>query len=97
MQCPQRSPPLAPVNQVVPIPDQIVDRAAVMTERDAAIHAARRLLAVLGVGQRLDELLPIAAADIRLVIAPVPAFDLEKARRPTHRTGSVGYCPSPSR
>ena len=37
--------PLVAIDQVVPVRDQVVDRAAVVAERDAAIHAARRLLA----------------------------------------------------
>src|SRR5207247_7008071 len=92
-----RRPPLIAVDEVVPVRDQIVDRAALVAERDTAIHAARRLLAVLGIGQRLDELLPAAAAGFRLVVTPVLALDLEKAGRPTHGSGSAARCPSPSR
>src|SRR5436190_5072682 len=84
MQCLQRGLPLVAIDEVVPVRDQVVDWAAFVTERNTAIHAARRLLAVLGVGQRLDELPPAAAADIRLVVTPLLAFDLEKAGRPTH-------------
>src|SRR5690348_12337980 len=38
-----RLPPLLAVDATVPARDQIVDRAAPVTEREAAIHAARRL------------------------------------------------------
>ena len=40
--------PLVAIDQVVPVRDLVVDRAALVTERNAAIHAARRLLAHLG-------------------------------------------------
>ena len=40
----QRRLPLVAVDEVVPVGDQVVDRAALVAERDAAIHAARRLL-----------------------------------------------------
>ena len=36
-------PPLVAIDQVVPVGDQVVDRAALVAERDAAIHAARGL------------------------------------------------------
>src|SRR5215831_5803983 len=86
--------PLVAVDEIVPVRDQIVDRAALVTERDAAIHAARRLLTVLRLRQRLDELLPAAAADIRLIIASVLALDLEKSGGLTHPQPST---PAPFR
>src|ERR1700759_4264465 len=85
MQRPQCGAPLVAINQIVPVRDQIVDRAALMAKRDTAIHAARRLLARLGLGQRLDEFVPAAAPDIRFVIGAVAALDLKKACRFTHR------------
>src|SRR5215469_13120750 len=84
MQRLERRPPLVAVDEVVPVRDQIVDRAALVAERNAAIHTARRLLAVRAIGHRLDELLPAAAANFRLVVAPILALDFEKAGRPTH-------------
>jgi len=86
MQCLERRQPLVTIDEVVPGRDQIVDRAAVMAERDATVHAARRLLAGLGLGQRPDEFVPAAAAAFRLVIGPVAALDFEKAGRSTHRS-----------
>ena len=40
--------PLVAGDEVVPVRDQIVDRAAGVTERDAAAHAPRRLALDLG-------------------------------------------------
>ena len=37
--------PVVAVDQVVPVGDQVAERAAVVAERDAAVHAPRRLLA----------------------------------------------------
>jgi hypothetical protein len=39
----QRLLPVATVNQVVPVGDDVIDRAAGIAERDAAVHAARAL------------------------------------------------------
>ena len=35
--------PVVAVDQVVPVGDEVAERAAVVAERDAAVHAARRL------------------------------------------------------
>src|SRR5271170_1365142 len=52
-----RAPPIVTVDQVVPVRDLVVHRAALVTERHAAIHAARALLRDLACGQRFDEFL----------------------------------------
>ena len=52
-----RGAPLVAIDQVVPVGNQVVDRAALVTEGNAAIHAARRLLADIGRRQRMDEFL----------------------------------------
>ena len=39
--------PLVAVDEVVPVGDQVAERAALVAERDAAVHAARALLAQL--------------------------------------------------
>ena len=49
----ERCLPLVAIDQVVPVRDQIVDRTAVVTERNAAIHAAARLLVSSGAGKGL--------------------------------------------
>ena len=36
--------PAIPVDEVVPVRDQVAERAALMAERDAAVHAARALI-----------------------------------------------------
>src|SRR5262249_30013041 len=72
-------PPVAAKDQVVPVGDQIVhraagrragDRAGAVAIGDAAVHAARCLLAILLFGERQHELAPVLDAFLnRLVVA----------------------------
>src|SRR5688500_11782614 len=43
MQPLDRGLPVVAINQIVPVRYQVAERAALVTERDAAVHAARRL------------------------------------------------------
>ncbi len=52
--------PAVPVDEVVPIGDEVAERTATVAERDAALHAARRLRPQLGERQRADELAHVA-------------------------------------
>ncbi len=53
--------PVVPVDQVVPLRDQVAQRAAVVAERDAAVHAPAGLPLQLGLaGNRLVDLAPVA-------------------------------------
>ena len=84
MEIARRLVPIAGVNEVVPVGDLVVDRAAGVTIGDAAIHAARRLAAGRFLGQGNDEFAPMAdAIGSRLVFAVLP-FDLEKAGDLSH-------------
>src|SRR6516162_2286734 len=96
MQCLERRLPLAAIDEVVPVRNQIIDRAPVVAERDAAVHAAGRLLAGIGLGQRLDEFLPAAAPDFGLLIRPVATLYLKKAGRLSHWHSPSANRPSPS-
>jgi hypothetical protein len=55
MQNVERHPPLMTIGEIVPIGNDVVDRASTLTERDAAIHAAsalaRRLVILEGKGE----------------------------------------------
>jgi hypothetical protein len=44
MQAIDRILPAVAVDEVVPVRDQVAERAALVTERNAAVHAARGLL-----------------------------------------------------
>src|SRR6478752_1268031 len=54
--------PAVAVDEVVPVRDQVADRAAVVTERHAALHAAGSLRAQVCERQRADELADVADA-----------------------------------
>ncbi|MNM95439.1 hypothetical protein D3C81_1078840 [compost metagenome] len=76
--------PVLAVHQVVEVRDDVVDRAAVVAERDAAVHAARTLELRFAVGQREHEFLVVLhALDYRFV-ALILARKFEKASRLTH-------------
>ena len=51
--------PVATVNQIIPVGNDVVHRTAVVAERDAAVHAARALFARFFVGQGDDEFLVV--------------------------------------
>ncbi len=58
----ERLAPLLPVDEVIPVGNDVVDRAAGLTEWDAAVHAARALLRRLIVLEREDEFAVVAHA-----------------------------------
>ena len=57
-----RALPVLAVDEVVPVGNDVVDRAAAHAERDAAIHAARALDRRRLVGQARNELAPVLLA-----------------------------------
>ena len=76
--------PVVPVHKVVPLRDQVAERAAVMAEGDAAVHAASSLLLGGLLVEGLVDLLPVAQPDRD---GPPPgqlAAVLHEARRLTH-------------
>ena len=76
--------PVAAIDEVVPVGDLVVDRAAGMAIGNAAIHAARRLVARRFFRQRQHEFAIMANAVGSLRIAPVRAIDLQKPRNLAH-------------
>ncbi len=76
--------PVGVVDEVVPVGDLVVHRAAGVAIGDAAIHAARGLAADLRLARRDDELAVMANAIGGRLVGPVLAFDLEKARDLAH-------------
>ncbi len=52
-------PPVVPPDQVVPLRDQVAQRAPVMAERDAAVHAPARLPFQPAGRERLVDLVPV--------------------------------------
>ncbi len=76
--------PVAAIDEVVPVRDLVVDRAAVVTIRDAAIHAARGLVARFLLGKRQDEFAIILDPLLDRSVIAILAFDFEKAGDLTH-------------
>ena len=76
------------VDEVVPVGDEVPERAAVVAEGDAAVHAARALVAQLGDGALHQELAVVVSA-----LAPGPCRGLRGARS----AGSRRACPSGAR
>ena len=60
------------VDEVVPVGNQVAERAAVVAERHAALHAARALVAQLDERQRADELAVVADPLAGLALGAVP-------------------------
>ena len=71
--------PIGAVDEIVPIWDLIVDRATAVAKRDAAIHAARRLILGRFLGKRDHEFLVMTNPVGRRRIAPVAPVDFKEA------------------
>src|SRR5688500_4504561 len=85
--------PLAAINEVVPVRDLVVDRAAgrligdeigAVAIRDAAVHAARRLLAHLRLGKRQHELTVMLHALRDWLVVAVVTLEFEEAGNLAH-------------
>ena len=76
--------PVAAIGEIVPVGDLVVDRTADVTIGDAAIHAARRLIARRLLAQRQHELAIVADSVGGRRITPVRAIDLQKPRDLAH-------------
>src|SRR5262249_1362003 len=81
--------PVAAIDEVVPVRDLVVDRAAVVTIGDAAIHPARGLLARLLFGERQDEFAIILDPLLNRSVVAILALEFEEARDLTHYLASL--------
>jgi hypothetical protein len=84
VQAADRGFPAAVVDQVVPVGNEVVDRAAGVAEGHAAIHAASALLALLLFRERLVDFKPVLHALFDLAAARLFALDFKKASVLTH-------------
>ena len=78
--------PVVAVDEVVPVGDEVAERAAVVAERDAAVHAAPGLELQRLVGERLVDLAPVAQAHRHRPAGRRLAAPLQEAGRLTHAT-----------
>ena len=75
--------PLA-IHEVVPVRDEVPERAAAVAERHAALHAARALLLQLDERQQLHELAVVADALAGSALGRVRAVDLQEGSELAH-------------
>ena len=95
VQLDDRLAPAVAVDEIVPVRDQVAERAAVVAERHAALHAARALLAQALDRQRLDELVEVRRARVRVPLRGLDARDFEEPSDLAHQNVSVVTNPSP--
>ena len=84
MQLVDRVAPLAAIHEVVPVGDQVAQRAALVTERDAAVHAARPLAAQLGLGLQGEVRVVVAHAATRVALVEADPVNLEECAELAH-------------
>src|SRR6059036_2236267 len=77
-------PPAVLVDEVVPVRDQVAERAALVAEGDAAVHAARALLAEVLDRKRKVDLFPVAQPLGDRPRRKLLALDLQEAGGLTH-------------
>src|SRR5262249_34846863 len=102
MQALDRLVPLVAVHEIVPVRDDVAERAALVTERDAAVHAARGLFLELRLRVGEIDLRPVAQTLLDGPRRPLLALDLEKACDLTHSwrpraQQTSAHAPRPSR
>ncbi|MNS75346.1 hypothetical protein D3C72_1088600 [compost metagenome] len=88
----QRAAPVLLVHQVIPVGDDVVDRAAVVAERDAAVHAARGLLLGLVVGQVQHEFAPVLQPLLRGLGGLLQTLKFHKAGNLSHGIPHAASC-----
>ena len=81
--------PIGAIDEIVPVRDLIIDRAAGVAIGDAAIHAARGLILRRLLRQRDHEFLIVADSVGRGRIAPVAPVDLEETCHLAHANPSA--------
>ena len=70
----------SPVDQIVPVRNLVAERTALMAERNAAIHAARSLVAHLFLGRRQIDLVPVAKRIVDRSRVRLGPLDLDETR-----------------
>src|ERR1019366_9602313 len=72
----ERCVPAIAIDKIVPVRNQVAERAPLVAERNAAIHASRGLLRDLGLRVRQVHLAPVAGALLHGTRRPLRAPDL---------------------
>ena len=82
--------PLVPIDEVVPVRDQVAERAALVAERDAAVHAPRALPPQLLRRLKVEVLPVIVHALLGIALVEADPMDLQERAELSH-----GYSPAP--
>ena len=92
MQLVERVAEAVAVDEVVPVRDEVAERAAAVAERNAALHATGALLLELDERQRRDELAVVVHALRGRALGRVHALELEEGAELAHgyATASAG-------
>src|SRR4029077_15201349 len=85
--------PAVAVDEIVPIGDQVSQRAAVVAEGHAAVHAASALLAQLRDGAGEQELPVVVGALARVPLRDPVALYLQKGPELAHQAGTASCWP----
>ncbi len=90
--------PAIVVDQVVPVGDLVAERAALLAERHAAVHAARALLAQRPVVGQREVLAVVAHALARVALLEADPLEAQEAAWVAHQAGtrSGGWASSSS-
>jgi hypothetical protein len=80
--------PTVAIDEVVPVRDQVAERAAVVAEGHAALHAAGALPAELREWERTDELAHVPHALGRIALERLCAVELEEGAELAHYDAS---------
>jgi hypothetical protein len=76
--------PVAAIDEVVPVRDQVAQRAALVAEGHATLHAAPALALELLLGLRVVVLLVVAHPLARVALVEAHAVDLDEAAELSH-------------
>jgi hypothetical protein len=76
--------PAVAVDEVVPVRDQVAERAALVAERDAAVHAARALVAERPVVGQLEVLPVVLDALARIALLEADPLEAEEGAQLAH-------------
>ena len=87
--------PLAAIDEVVPVRDQIPERAPLVAEGDAAVHAACALTRELVLRLQREVLLVVVHAGIGVALVEADPVDLEKSAEFAHGPGEASNATPP--
>jgi hypothetical protein len=85
--------PFVPVDEVVPVGNEVAERTALMAEGNAAVHAPRALLAELVGRPRQHDLPPVPQPLLHGAIGLLVALELEESGNLAHVGASCGRWP----